>query len=135
MAEGSTGRIVLWVIGIVALIWNGLGCMNLIQQMSPAGLASLPEEYQAFVAVRPSWALAGFAVSVVAGLVGAGLLLVRSRRASPLFALSCIGALISLLPTLGFGMPSIVIGSAMSAVLAAGFAVYARSVGRQSGAG
>ncbi|MCK8463739.1 hypothetical protein MUY35_07740 [Aliiroseovarius sp. S1339] len=123
-AKGST-PILLWIVGIVAIVWNGLGCVNLFQQMSPEGLATLPPDYQAFVEARPTWTLIAFAVSVIAGLSGAGLLLMRSDKSVSAFVLSGVGALVATIPTLGAGMASVLVGSALFIVLAAFFAWYA----------
>lgn len=71
--------LLFWIVGVIALIWNGLGCMNFVQQMSPSGLSTLPPEYQAYIETRPTWAFVSFAVSVVAGLMGAILMLIRSK--------------------------------------------------------
>lgn len=121
----GASKIVFWAVAIVALVWNVMGSVNFIQQLSPAGIATLPEEYQAFIEVRPTWALIGFAVSVIAGVAGAILLMMRSRLSIWAFVASAIGAVASVLPTLNSGMPSIIVGSALSIVLAAVFAWYA----------
>lgn len=122
------GKLVFWLITGLALIWNGLGCMNLVQQLSPEGIASLPPDYQDFIGARPHWGFVGFAVSVVAGLAGAVLLALRSDRAGPAFVLSCLGAVVATLPTFGTGIPSVIIGSALSVLLAGFCAIYARRV-------
>lgn len=114
-----------WGIGIVALLWHGMGCINLAQQMTPEGVASLPDRYQSFIATRPAWATAAFALSVIAGLVGSILLLMRRPQAKQLFILACLGALITFLPTIGFGEISVVIGTVMSAAFAAFLAWFA----------
>jgi hypothetical protein len=116
---------VFWIVGIVALVWNGLSCVNLFQQMSSAGLATLPADYQAYIGSRPLWALLAFVVSAIGGILGAVLLLLRSRQAVPAFAVSCLGGVVSLISALGSGIATFVIGSALSAVLSAGFAWYA----------
>ena len=66
-----------WLVCAVAFIWNGLGCVNLIQQMSASGLETLPAEYQALIETRPVWGLLGFALSVICGLIGEVLLFLR----------------------------------------------------------
>lgn len=114
-----------WGIGIVALAWHGMGCLNLAQQMTPEGVASLPDHYQSFIATRPAWATAGFALSVIAGLVGSILLLMRRRQAKLAFILACVGALITFIPTIDSGEISVVIGTVMSAAFAAFLAWYA----------
>ena len=108
-----------------------MGCINLFQQLSPTGRATLPPEYLSFLDVRPTWALIAFAVSVLGGVLGAILLLSRQRVAVFAFVTSGLGALVTTLPTLGTGRISVIIGSAMSVVLAAGFAWYAtKKLGR-----
>ncbi|SFR44366.1 hypothetical protein [Litoreibacter janthinus] len=116
--------VLFWIAGVVALIWNGLGCMNFIQQLSPSGLSALPPEYQAYIELRPTWALVAFAVSVGAGLVAAILMLMRFKGATPAFVLSGVGALIVTVSTLSSGVTSVIIGSTMSVVFAAAFAWY-----------
>lgn len=116
--------VLFWTLGVVALIWNGLGCMNFVQQMSASGLSRLPPEYQDYIEVRPNWAFVAFAVSVVAGIFGAILMLMRSKASVPTFVLSGVCALVVTLSTLSSGITSVVIGSAMSVVFAATFAWY-----------
>jgi len=66
-----------WVICVVSLIWNAMGCMNFIMQMNPAILANFPEAAKSLVATRPIWATAAFALAVFGGLVGDVLLVLR----------------------------------------------------------
>lgn len=127
MAKSPTTRgAIFWVVAIAALLWNVMGCINLAQQMTPAGIATLPPDYQTFIAERPSWALGGFAVSVIAGIIGAIALILRKRLAFGAFIASAIGALVATVPALSSGLMSIIVGSALSIVLALAWAVYAR---------
>ncbi len=87
----KSARVIFWVVGIFALVWNVILSMNLFEQMSPAGVAALPEDYQIFFTNRPQWAFAGFAVSVVAGLLAAVALLLRRKQAIWAFIVSFIG--------------------------------------------
>jgi hypothetical protein len=121
----NTAGPLFWIVGIVALAWNGLSCVNLIQQMSSAGLATLPADYQAYIETRPLWALVAFVVSATGGVLGAVLLFLRSRLTAPAFVASSLGGIVSLISALGSGIPSFVVGSGLSAVLAAVFAWYA----------
>lgn len=124
--------LMLWIVGIVALIWNAMGCINLFQQLSPEGRATLPPEYLSFLDIRPTWALIAFSVSVLAGVLGAVMLLLRQRMSFHAFVASGLGAFVTTLPALGTGITSIIVGSAMSIVLAAVFAwVSARKLGRR----
>ena len=121
--KGPIG-LLFWIVGVVALIWNGLGCMNFLQQLNPTGLSTLPPEYAAYIETRPTWAFVAFAVPVVAGLVGAILMLIKSRMSVPAFVLSGVGALVVTLSTLSSGIISVVIGSAISVVFSAALAWY-----------
>lgn len=124
--------VLFWIVGIVALFWNAMGCINLAQQLSPEGYATLPPEYLSFLEVRPTWALIGFAVSVIAGVIGAVLFLLRQRISFHAFVASGLGALVATLPALGTGITSLIVGSAMSVVLAAAFAwVSAQKLGHR----
>lgn len=82
-----------WIVAVVALLWNLMGCWNYILQTNPDTVAQMPEVYQLIVKNRPSWATAGFAISVFGCAVGAILLLLRRKIATGLFVLSLIGTL------------------------------------------
>ena len=79
MSDKSAGNIhwSFWVIGAVALIWNGMGAINYGMQMNPDMLASYRESERAIIEGRPAWATAGFAFAVFGGTLGSVLLLLR----------------------------------------------------------
>jgi hypothetical protein len=114
----SMAKMVFWASAVIALVWNGLGCVNFVQQLSPAGLATLPPEYLVLIENRPGWAIVAFALSVLGGLIGAILMLLRRRTAVIAFGVSLVGAIGSLVPAFQFGSTSVVIGTALSVVLA-----------------
>ena len=68
-----------YIIGIAALIWNLIGVMAYVMQvtMSDAAMAALPAEQQAFIQNSPVWVTAAYAIAVNAGALGCVLLLVR----------------------------------------------------------
>jgi hypothetical protein len=74
-----------WIISAGALIWNGMGVMNFIMQMSPETLAGYPEPARVLVAGRPTWATGGFAIAVFGGALGCVLLLLRNAAAFHVF--------------------------------------------------
>jgi hypothetical protein len=90
-----------WIIGVVALIWNGLGVVNFFAQMDPEILASYRESEQAIIAARPTWATAGFATAVFGGALGALLLLLRRSVAIYLFIASSLGVVVTMFHALG----------------------------------
>jgi hypothetical protein len=90
-----------WAIGTVALVFNGLGCMNFLSQMNAETVAAMPESYRAIVEARPAWATAAFAIAVFGGALGGLLLLVRRSAAYHVFIASLLGAVGTQIPFLG----------------------------------
>ena len=93
----------LWIVGLLALLWNGFGCVDYLmtRMRNTDYLASMmpgtdPEKIYAYVDSFPVWAQAGWGLGVWGGLAGAVLLLMRSRYAVWAFALSLIGAVLGL---------------------------------------
>jgi hypothetical protein len=105
MATAAEGRtpVHLWIVGILALLWNAIGCYDYVMtrmrdtdyfaKMMPG---TDPNAVLAYIDSFPVWAQAGWALGVWGGLVGALLLLVRSRYAVWSFGLSLIGAILGL---------------------------------------
>lgn len=85
-------RWVVLLIGIIALIWNAMGCLNFFMQISPDGLANMPESHQAIAQSRPFWVTAAFGVSVISGVLAAVLLLMRKKLSVALFIISFVTA-------------------------------------------
>jgi hypothetical protein len=93
-----------WAVGIVALIWNILGVINFFAQMNPDVLAAYRESERAIVEGRPAWATGAFAIAVFGGALGALLLLLRKSAASYFFMASLLGAILTMIHTLGVGV-------------------------------
>lgn len=85
----------LWVVGVVALLWSGLGCLDyaMTQTQGDAWLANmdLTEVQMAWFHGLPAWYHAAWAVGVWGGLLGAILLLLRRRWALHAFVVSFLG--------------------------------------------
>jgi hypothetical protein len=101
-AEGRT-PVHVWIVGILALIWNGIGCYDyLMTRMRDTDyLSSMmpgtdPNAVLAYIDSFPVWAQAGWGLGVWGGLAGAVLLLMRSRYSVWAFVLSLIGAILGL---------------------------------------
>ena len=99
--SASTIHWSFWLISIVSLIWNVMGCMNYIMQMNPDSIAAYPETHRAIIEARPAWATAGFAVAVFSGALGCLLLLFRKAIAVPVFIVSLLGVVLTMIHTLG----------------------------------
>lgn len=105
MDEGQTAKapMHLWIVGLLALIWNGFGCydylmtrmrnLDYFRSMAPD---TDPEAMLAWVDGFPIYAQFGWGLGVWMGLIGSILLLMRHRWAVPVLALSLIGAVVGL---------------------------------------
>ncbi|HEY0052179.1 MAG TPA: hypothetical protein VGB49_02070, partial [Caulobacteraceae bacterium] len=101
----------LWVVGIVALLWNAYGCYDYLMTTT-GGEAYLramgekmkwaPADVDAFVAYyasMPAWMTAVWAVGVWGGLLGALLLLLRMKLAVWVFVVSLLAYVLSVIAT------------------------------------
>ncbi len=96
-----------WVIGAIALIWNGMGCINYFVQMNADMVASMPETHRAIIEGRPAWATGGFAIGVFGGALGCLLLLLRKSAAHCVFIASLLGVMVTMIHTLGIASSTI----------------------------
>lgn len=108
-----------WAIAVFLLIWNALGAANFMFQSDPNFLASLPPEYQAIIATRPIWATVAFGVAVFGGVLGALLLMFRTKAAVWVLAVSAVGAFVTTVQ--GFTW-----GGVMQIATAVAAAIYAK---------
>jgi len=77
-------------VGIVALLWNLLGCAAYLADvmLTPEALAQMTAAQQSMYAARPSWAVAATAVAVWFGAAGSLGLVLFKRWATPLLIAS-----------------------------------------------
>ncbi len=87
-----------WVIAVIALLWNLMGVMAFIMQvtMSPEALAKMPDAERALYEAFPLWALIAFAAAVFGGAIGGLLLVLRNKLAGPVFIVSLIGIVVQM---------------------------------------
>ena len=87
----------LWIVGIFAVIWNAGGAYDYVMTQTENAdyLAMLTEAQRAFLDRGPVWFEAAWAVGVWFSVLGALLLLARSRFAGSAFALSLAGLIVS----------------------------------------
>ena len=73
----------LWVIGVLMLLWNGMGAMDYVMTVSrnPDYLAQFTPERLAFLDAFPTWAKASWALAVWLYVLGSLFILLRSRHA------------------------------------------------------
>ena len=85
-----------WILGVLAVLWNLIGLLAFVAQMlmTEETMAQLPEAQQDLYRNMPTWVNFAFAVAVVCGTLGTILLLVRTKFATPVLALSLLGVLL-----------------------------------------
>jgi hypothetical protein len=105
MATTAEGRapVHLWIVGILALLFDGYGSfdytmtrMRNTDYIAKAMPGVDPNAALAWVDAMPMYAQVGWAVGVWLGLLGAVLLLMRSRWAVWSLGMSFVGAVLSL---------------------------------------
>ena len=87
----------LWAVGIVSLLWNAFGAYDYLMTVTHNAnwLASVPPAAMTIVDAFPVWAVAAWVIGVWVSLLGAVLLLIRSRHAGSAFLISLLGAVVS----------------------------------------
>ena len=87
-----------WIITILALLWNIMGVIAYIMQvtMTPEAIAALPENQRAMYTDVPAWATSAFALATWGALLANLLLLMRRKLAGPVFVASFFAILVSM---------------------------------------
>lgn len=97
MTDSNKPGILFWIVGIVALLWNAMGCFNYVANVYDMDMATegLSAEQIAFMEALPAWNTALFAIAVWAGLAASIAFLMKKKLAVNLFVLSFLAAAIS----------------------------------------
>jgi hypothetical protein len=97
MATLARAPVHLWIVGILALLWNAFGAFDYVmtQIQNAAYLAQFSEAARLYFDSFPAWAEAAWALGVWGGVAGSLLLLARSRHAEFAFGLSLVGLLVT----------------------------------------
>jgi hypothetical protein len=87
----------LWVVGILALLWNAVGAVDYVmtELRNEAYMSKFTPEELDFFYGMPAWAIAAWAVAVWGAVLGSVLLLLRKRLAGPVFLVSLIALVIT----------------------------------------
>lgn len=97
-AQGRSTPAHLWVVGILATVWNSFGCYDyfMSETHNEKYLSMYGSSAAAMIAYLdsfPAWAIGAWALGVWGALAGSLLLLARSRHAVLAFAVSLLGLL------------------------------------------
>ena len=102
MTESQATRTVrtpwhLWVIGVIAVLWNAIGAFDYVmtETKNAAYMSGFPPEQLAWFYGLPMWVIAAWAIAVWGGVLGSVLLLLRRRLAVPVFLVSLAGLVIT----------------------------------------
>ena len=87
----------LWVLGVLALLWNGFGAYDYLmtQTQNASYMASFTPEQLEYFYGFPTWVVAFWAIAVWFGVLGAILLLARKRLAAPIFLISFVAMVLT----------------------------------------
>jgi hypothetical protein len=82
-----------WVVSSLLLLWNIMGVMNFIGQvtMTQEAIDALDASQRALQENRPTWATMAFGFAVFGGLFGCVALLLKKKIATNLFLVSILG--------------------------------------------
>lgn len=97
MSNSNKPGIAFWIIGIIALLWNGSGVYYYLNSAfkTEASTAGLSPEQIDFMNNVPAWYTGLFALAVFGGIIASILLLMKKKMAAPLFMLSFVCATIN----------------------------------------
>lgn len=87
----------LWVIGVIALLWNSMGAFDYLmtQTRNEAYMGNFTAEQLEFFYNLPTWVVAAWAIAVWGGVVGSLTLLLRKRFAVQVYLVSLIAMVIT----------------------------------------
>ncbi|MEH6789725.1 hypothetical protein [Parasphingorhabdus sp.] len=96
MMDQAKPPIWFWIVGVIALLWNGIGLSAYFGQvmMSAEDFAALPEMQQDLLAAQPIWFTAAFAIAVFSGFVASVCWLLKKRIAVRLFLVSLLAVIV-----------------------------------------
>ncbi len=111
----------IWVIGIVALLWNAMGAFDFVmtQTNNEAYMSNFTAEQLDFFTGFPFWVVAVWAIAVWGGVIGTLLLLLRMKWAVPVFLASFAAMVITAIHNYGFSNGVEVMGDPFSLIFTA----------------
>lgn len=86
-----------WAIAIIGLLWNSFGAyLYLMARLDPeTALAGASPAMHDYFASQPIWANAAYGLGIWGSFLGSVAMVLRSRHAASLFAVSLVGAIVS----------------------------------------
>jgi len=111
----------LWVVGVIALLWNSVGAFDYImtQTRNEGYMGGFTPEQLEFFYGFPTWVVAFWAFAVWGSVIGSVLLLMRKRLAVQAFFVSLVSMVITTIHNYGMSNGLEVAGDAFSLVFTA----------------
>jgi hypothetical protein len=93
----------VWLVGVIAVLFNSIGVFDFVMSMAQGAAyqarAGMTPDQIAHYQAMPGWMTVDWAVGVFGALLASILLLLRRKLALPVFVLSLVAFLVSLLYT------------------------------------
>ena len=129
----------LWIVGIVALLWNLMGAMDYVmtKTKNEAYMGQFSPEQLEFFYSFPTWLVAFWAIAVWGGVLGVILLLMRKKLSVAVLAVSFLSMVVTSIHNYGFAGGADVVGgmglfcSLVIFVIALALVIYARSMAKK----
>jgi hypothetical protein len=129
----------LWVVGILAVLWNAVGAMDYVmtETRNAAYMSGFTPGQLAFFYSLPAWTIAAWAIGVWCGVLGSLLLLLRKQLAAWAFLASIAGVVLTAFQNyvlsngLEVGGGGSLAFTTVIFVVAVGLYIYARAMAKQ----
>jgi len=126
----------LWIVGIVALLWNLMGAYDYVmtETKNEAYMGKFTPEQLEFFYGFPAWVVVFWAIAVWGAVAGSVLLLMRRKFAAPVFIASFLSMVVTTIHNYGFAGAADITGaggtifSVIIFVIALALVFYARSM-------
>jgi hypothetical protein len=95
--KGTAATKGFWAVAVIGLLWNAFGAyLYMMARLDPeTALAGADPAMKAYVLAQPLWANIGYGLGIWGSFLGSLAMVLRSRHAVVLFAVSFIGAAVS----------------------------------------
>ena len=127
----------VWVVGVLTLLWDGAGAYTIMMAQA-GGLPDLTPDEAVYYAAQPLWFVVATDVALLGAIAAGVALLVRSRMAVGLFAVSLVAILVTNIYDLAAGASRALVSqgalivTAIIVVLAILQLVYARAMQKRA---
>lgn len=129
----------LWIIGIVALLWNSMGAFDyyMTNTQNATYMAEFTAEQLEFFYNFPTWVVAFWAVAVWGGVLGAVLLIMKKRMAAPVLLVSFVAMVVTAVHNFGIANGAAIMGvggaifSVVIFIASLALVIYARKMAAQ----